>query len=83
MDNMKEMCMREKYFVEMDDTQRIQKLSDELLRTQRKVEELCLIIECLLHHDHIDSKIMVEFKNPNEVNDRSIYFRPYDFKRKD
>ena len=33
--------------------------------------------------DNIDSKIMVEFKNPNEVNDRSIYFRPYDFKRKD
>ena len=75
--------MREKYFGEMDNAQRIQKLSDELLRTQRKVEELCLLVDTLTHHDHMDTKIVTELKNTYERQDRAICFRPYDFKRKE
>lgn len=79
-DENQKMACREKYFSEMDGSQRIQKLASELQRTQEQLKEACSIISELMRHEHCNNKILTPIKDNHHVGG-DMYFWTSDFKK--
>jgi len=71
---------RRKYWSEMEDKERIIKLQEELMRTQRHLAELSKWVGSLIEHKHLDGKIVTSIANPNEEASYGIRFRVEEFK---
>jgi hypothetical protein len=75
--------MRRRYWSEMDDKERIVKLQEELIRTQRHLSELSKWVQKLKEHKHLDGLIVTCLANSNdEVADYGVRFRVEEFKDK-
>ena len=59
-----EKAVRMKYWGEMNDSERIVKLQDELRRTQKQVADLSKHIGNLLQHDHSNGHMIVRMPSP-------------------
>jgi hypothetical protein len=51
-------CAREKYWYEMEDKQKIEKLQFELERTQNHLKTVSELVEKLYHHEHLDDHMV-------------------------
>ena len=64
-DNLK--CEREKYWPEMDDKQKIEKLQRELARTQQQLATISDYVEKFMEHEHTSNgHIVIRLKHPYE-----------------
>lgn len=71
--------MRKKYWSELIDSERIVKLQDELIRTQRKLSDICHYVERIMEHDHLNGRLVTRVRNPNEESCGGFYFRIEEF----
>ena len=72
-------CMREKYWSEKTDQERILMLRSELQRTQKVIEKLCEFVCKLYGHSHgANNKLFAEIDIGNVIRE-PIYFRIGDF----
>ena len=74
--------MRRRYWSEMNDKERIIKLQEELMRTQRHLSELSEWVNNLISHSHLDGIIVTCLQNPNNEQSYGIRFRVEEFKDK-
>ena len=72
---------RQKYFSEMDVNEKIEKLKEELHRTQCQIELLGKTLTDLLTHDHLNGKPVKRIPNPQEESGGGFWFRVEDFNR--
>ena len=75
-----EKTKREKYWEEKTDPEKIEKLKDELKRTQRQLEKICTFCSSLINHFHVNDTIAIRMKHPNEESYDSFHFRVEEFK---
>ena len=74
-------CVREKYWGEKTDSEKIEKLKNELIRTQNQLKKVCDSMALLQHHFHAsDQTLSVRIKNANEESYGGFYFRVEEFK---
>lgn len=73
-----EKSWREKYFSEMNDQEKVVKLSEELTRTQLHLAHCSHLIRSLMKHKHVDGEIV---KKVEEYGDHYDGFHVYDFKK--
>ena len=71
--------MREKYWSEKNDTEKIEALKRELRRTQKTTEELCVFVCKLLGHQHGENKLLTEITIGKGYNREPIFFRSENF----
>jgi len=69
-------CARDKYWYEMDDKEKIEKLMRELERTQFKVQDLSKLVSRLYEHEHAsDGHMVAKIKVPGEESYPATCFR--------
>jgi uncharacterized protein (DUF342 family) len=74
-------AMREKHWGEKNDSEKIEKLKNELIRTQNQVKRICDSMALLQNHFHAsDQTLAVRVKNANEESCGGFYFRVEEFK---
>jgi hypothetical protein len=75
---------RHKKWNEMDDKERIQKLSTELARTQEHLDRMSRILDQLLQHEHLNGKLVkrLETRSGGDESSSGSSFRLYDFSDK-
>jgi hypothetical protein len=74
-------CKRNKYWSEMTDSEKINKLQQELSRTQNRLADVCKYVSQLIDHNHFNNHITIRLQNPNEESYNGLYFRPEDFNK--
>ena len=74
--------MRNKTWEECDEPQKIEKLKNELMRTQQQVKDLCNFAKVLLRHEHNGTRLVQPInQNSNcEEDGGNLYFRANEFK---
>ena len=71
---------RESYWSEMTDERKIEKLINELTRTQHALSKLSEYVTKLIKHDHQEGRLITIIEHPDNVSYGGFYFRVYDKK---
>jgi hemerythrin superfamily protein len=66
---------RNKTWLEMDKDEHIEKLRQELVRTQRHLEIISRYMSKLIEHDHMDGRIVTRLERFNEESCGNFNFR--------
>lgn len=78
-------AFRIKSWKELNDSERIIKLQEEICRTERQVADLCKIVGKLLEHDHHDGHMIVKLNELTYAEDSprtSLSFRVENFEER-
>lgn len=66
--------MREKYWSEMNQEERIEKLLYELIRTQHQLREVSKVSMTMLYHSHSDGVIVTKVTSSLACNERPRFY---------
>jgi len=68
---------REKYWDELDDSGKIERLRGIVKEQQRFIEKMVKYFDKLIDHDHLNGKMIARIRHPNEESYGSPHHRKY------
>jgi len=71
---------RSKYWQEMNNEEKIEKLKNELFRSQQQIKKLSDFCNILFEHEHLNNHVVIKIQDPNNESYGVFCFRVEKFK---
>ena len=66
---------REKYWSELSDPEKIERLRDVIKNLERAIEKMASYLDKLVGHQHLDGRLYKPIEHPNAESYGSIYYQ--------
>lgn len=66
---------REKYWNELDDSQKIERFRQVVKEQQRVIEKMATFLDQLISHEHLNGRIVHPIEHPNQETYGRLYYK--------